>query len=101
MFAWQVKGNERFNDDDSFDNIDNSPGKGVSKEHSSKAHSSEMFNLLNLDPVVHYLHACLIKNQLLESFASDMPEDYCGGSATSNLAGCLISAYDVILLIPL
>ena len=82
------KGNDRSNDDDSFDSIDNSPGKWVSKEHSLKAHSSEMFDFLNLDPVACYLHACLIKNHLLESFASDMPDDSCGGSSSSNLATC-------------
>ena len=39
-----VKGNERFNDDDSFDSIEESVGEGAPKEHSLKAHSSEMFD---------------------------------------------------------
>ena len=82
------KTNNRSNDDDSFESIENSVCKGVSKEHSLKVHSSEMFDFLNLDPVACCLHTCLIKNQLLESFASDMPDDSCGGSSSTNSAAC-------------
>ena len=62
----------------------------MSKERSLKVHSSEMFDFLNLDHVASHMCTCLINNQLLESFASDMPEYSCGGSATSNLAGCIL-----------
>ena len=58
----------------------------MSKECVLKDHSSEMFDFFNLDPIVHHLHDCLIRNQSLESFASDAPKDSCDSPSSSNLA---------------
>ena len=66
---------KRKNYDGSFDSVDDSPAKGVPKEHSLKARLLKMFDFRNLDPIVFCLHTYLINNQLLESLTPGMPFD--------------------------
>ena len=78
---------QKGNDDYYLDEINKIPAKGISKEDSVKEHSSEMFDFCNLDHIAHHLCAFFINNHLLESFASDVPEDSKVSSSSSNLSG--------------
>ena len=55
---------------------------GVSMEHSLKTHSTEFFAFVKEDPVLFYFYTCFIKNDMLESCSSDMPEECSGNSST-------------------
>lgn len=63
----------------------NTPKKGVSIKQSLTVHSSEFYDYLNC-PYAYHFHTCLIKQDLLESAASDMPKDASGNSEATQTA---------------
>ena len=62
--------------------------KGVSINKSLHVHSSEYCDYVDNDPHAYCFHTRLIKEDMVESAASDMPNEASGGSEHSQQASC-------------